>query len=100
MSNWRKATASNSQGACAEVGSWRTATASTNCGACAEVGEWRTAMASINNGACVQAGQGAAVIAVRDTKAADDPQRVTLEFGAVAWTELTRRIKRQAALAP
>jgi Domain of unknown function (DUF397) len=62
---WRKASYSNSQGACVEVGSFRKSTHSSN------------------TGQCVEAGSRLGVVGVRDTK--DGGTGPVLEFGAGAW---------------
>jgi hypothetical protein len=75
MDNFRKAMASNSQGACVEVGNSRKATY------------------SMNNGACVEAGNGGGRVIVRDTAEAGIPDRTAVGFTGRAWREFTASLR-------
>ena len=80
-SGWRKASASNSQGACVEL-KWRKADASNPSGSCVELA-WHNASACGVNGECVEVSRQPAetgtgyVVAMRDSKNPDGP---VLEF--------------------
>jgi hypothetical protein len=70
-SEWRKASYSNGQGACVEVGAWRKASYSGNGEACVEVGTAHSVL-------------------IRDTT---DRGGVTLSVPASAWQKFTAGLK-------
>jgi len=57
---------------------------------------YRKASGSINNGNCVEVGAASeAVVGVRDTKAAGDRNRVTLQVPAWSWRQFTDGVKKE-----
>lgn len=72
---------------------WRKASLSFSNGACAEVSAWRKSTVSSNTGQCVEAGNGDAVVDVRDTAEATHPYRITLEFSSQAWRKFLADVR-------
>jgi hypothetical protein len=54
--------------------------------------DWRRPRRSYANGNCVEAAAVRAVVAVRDSRQAGQPARVTLAFPAAAWRAFTARV--------
>lgn len=69
---WRKASYSNSQGACVETASWRRANA-------------------CDGGTCLEAGHGAGIVGVRDTK--NKGLGPVLKFSSGVWSQFLAGLK-------
>jgi Domain of unknown function (DUF397) len=78
-----------------ESASWRKSSRSVGNGACVEVGgEYRKSSRSTGALECVEVGAASeTVVGVRDTKAAGDRNRVTLQVPAWSWRQFTESIK-------
>lgn len=79
-----------------ETADWRKASYSNGQSECVEVGTWRKASHSNHQAQCVEVGGGRRGVLIRDTKQSHlgDAARTVVPFTARAWSDFTASLKK------